>query len=105
MKRSTLIAPAAMSAAILMTAGLAMAFPGQQQFGASAKVSLAQAQSVALKAVPGGKIVATELEKESGGSGLRYSFDVRIHGQTHEVGVDAKTGKLLENSIEGADSD
>ena len=42
-----------------------------------------------------------ELEKEGGGTGLRYSFDVASHGKTIEVGVDAVTGKVLEN---GADS-
>jgi hypothetical protein len=48
-----------------------------------------------------GKITDEELEKEKGGSGLRYSFDIKNGGVTHEVGVDAKTGKLLENSVEG----
>jgi hypothetical protein len=46
-----------------------------------------------------------ELEKEKGGSGLRYSFDIKHGGVTHEVGVDAKTGKLLENSVEGRHAD
>jgi uncharacterized membrane protein YkoI len=36
---------------------------------------------------------------------LRYSFDIRNGTVTHEVGVDAKTGKLLESSIEGAHHD
>lgn len=102
MKRFSL--PGAVLSAVLLTCGLAVAYPGQQ-YAAHAKVSIAKAQSIALKAVPGGKIAAEELETERGGSGLRYSFDVRIHGQTREVGVDAKTGKVLENSLEGADSD
>lgn len=42
---------------------------------------------------------------EAGDSGLRYSFDITSAEMTHEVGVDAKTGKALENSVEGADSD
>jgi hypothetical protein len=46
-----------------------------------------------------------ELEKEKGGSGLRYSFDIKNAGVTHEVGVDAKTGKLLENRAEGPHAD
>jgi uncharacterized membrane protein YkoI len=45
------------------------------------------------------------LEKERGGSGLRYSFDIKNGKITHEVGVDAKTGKVLENSVEGAHHD
>jgi uncharacterized membrane protein YkoI len=40
------------------------------------------------------------LEKEKGGSGLRYSFDIKNGSVVHEVGVDAKTGKILENSVE-----
>ena len=62
------------------------------------------ATQIALKAYPG-KVVKRELEKEAGGSGLRYSFDIKSAKATHEVGVDAKTGKVLENSVEGADND
>jgi len=62
------------------------------------------ATQIALKAQPG-KITDRELEKEFGGSGLRYSFDVKTGNVTHEVGIDARTGKVLENSIEGADAD
>lgn len=69
-----------------------------------ANVTLAQARAKAVKVYPG-KIVAQELEKETGGSGLRYSFDIRKGDVTHEVGIDAKTGKVLENSIEGSDED
>jgi hypothetical protein len=46
-----------------------------------------------------------ELEQESGGSGLRYSFVIRHNSAKHEVGIDAKTGKVLENSIEGEHPD
>jgi uncharacterized membrane protein YkoI len=65
-----------------------------------AKVSMPQARQLALKAYPG-KIVKEELEKEKGGSGLRYSFDINDGKVTHEVGIDAKTGSVLENSVEG----
>ena len=88
----------------LSLAAIAAAFPGEKEYGKLAKVSLAQAQAVALKAYPG-KIEASELEKEKGGSGLRYSFDVKLNGVSHEVGVDAITGKLLEDSAEKSDSD
>jgi uncharacterized membrane protein YkoI len=66
---------------------------------AQAHVKMAEARSIALKAFPG-KIVKEELEKESGGSGLRYSFDIIAAGVTHEIGVDARDGKILENSID-----
>jgi len=66
-----------------------------------AKISLSQARTIALKAYPG-KIVKEELEHERGGSGLRYSFDMRRGKQWREVGVDAMTGRILENRHEGA---
>ena len=62
-------------------------------------ITMAQAQRIALKTVPG-KVAKQELEKEKGGSGPRYSFDIRTAGVVHEVGVDAMNGKVLENSID-----
>jgi uncharacterized membrane protein YkoI len=70
----------------------------------SAHVSLDQAQAIALKARPG-KIADKELEKEAGGSGLRWSFDIVAQGKTYEVGVDAADGKVLENAPEGKNPD
>ncbi len=81
----------------------AYAFKGQK-YSKETKISLAEARHIALKVYPG-KIISEELEHERGGSGLRYSFDIRSHKSTHEVGVDAVTGKVLENSIEGPNSD
>ncbi len=69
-----------------------------------AKVTLAAARSTAIAARPG-IITDQELEKEKGGSGLRYSFDVKSNGKTYEVGVDARTGKVLENGAEGPNAD
>lgn len=66
-----------------------------------AKISLSQARAIALKAYPG-TIMKEELEHERGGSGLRYSFDMRRGKQWREVGVDAMTGHVLENSRESA---
>jgi uncharacterized membrane protein YkoI len=70
----------------------------------SAKISLTQARATALAARPG-QITDQELEKESGGTGLRYSFDIKSKGKTFEVGIDARTGKVLENDAEGPDAD
>ena len=81
----------------------AMAYTGQT-LAKDAKVSLTQARAIALKAHPG-KITDEELEKERGGSGLRYSFDIKRGAVTQEVGVDAKTGKVLENKKEGKNPD
>ncbi|MGK9450528.1 PepSY domain-containing protein [Acidithiobacillus caldus] len=82
----------------LVISGTAMAFKGEQ-FSKEAKVSLEQAKATALKTFPG-QIEDVELEKEAGGSGLRYSFDIRNGKVVHEVGVDAITGKVLENSVD-----
>lgn len=70
-----------------------------------AKISLAQARATALAARPGGRITDQELEREGGGTGLRYSFDITSAGKTFEVGVDARTGKVLENKAEGRNPD
>ena len=89
---------------ILTAASLsAFAFTGQNLAG-HAKVTIEQARTIALKAYPG-KITDEELEQEKGGSGLRYSFDIKSGKVTHELGVDAKTGAVLENSTEGAHPD
>ena len=69
-----------------------------------AKTTLAEARSTALAARPG-QITDQELEKERGGTGLRYSFDIKNKGKTFEVGVDARTGKVLENKAEGPNPD
>jgi uncharacterized membrane protein YkoI len=57
-----------------------------------------------LKAHPS-KITDEELEKEAGGTGLRYSFDIKRGKVTQELGVDAQTGKVLENAKEGPNPD
>lgn len=87
-----------------MTAAPAFAYSGQS-LEKRARISMAEAEKRARAAVPGGRITDRELEREAGGSGLRYSFDIRAKGKTHEVGIDAMTGKLLENSLEGAHPD
>ena len=75
-----------------------------QELAGKAKVSLAQARGIALKAHPG-RVTDQELEKEPGGSGLRYSFDISTGGKPYEVGVDATTGAVLENKAEGKNPD
>ncbi len=88
---------------LTVAAANAFAYTGHE-FAGEAKISLKQARAIALKAHPG-KVTDEELEKEKGGSGLRYSFDI-LHGKvTQEVGVDARTGNLLENAPEGPNAD
>ena len=96
------------SIVLLMSGGLigsntALAYKGEK-FAKHAKISLEQARKLAMKEFPG-KIVDEELEKEAGGSGLRYSFDIRQDKRVHEVGVDAADGKILENSDDSNDKD
>ena len=81
----------------------AFGYTGQELAG-KAKVSLDEARAIALKAHPG-TVTDEELEKEKGGSGLRYSFDVKSGNATYEVGVDAVSGKVLENTKEGRHPD
>ena len=101
-KQTIVIAGAALAALAAATA--AQAYDGQQ-YAEQATVSLEQARQIALKAVPGASIADQELEHEKGGSGLRYSFDIRQGAVTHEVGIDAVSGRVLENSVEGPNSD
>jgi uncharacterized membrane protein YkoI len=103
MTRCKSLVPAATFAVLVVVAGIVSAYTGEE-LAKNAKVTLAEARAIALKAFPG-KITDEELEKEKGGSGLRYSFDIKNGGLTHEVGVDAKTGKLLENSVESPHAD
>ena len=65
-----------------------------------ATLTLDQARAAALKTQPG-TILDQELEHRKGGSGLRYSFDIKVGSVTHEVGIDAKTGAALQNTAEG----
>jgi uncharacterized membrane protein YkoI len=94
---------ASLSASLLIVSSTAVAYTGQE-LETGSKISMPQASAIALKARPG-KITDRELEQERGGSGLRYSFDVKSHGTTYEVGVDAVTGKVLENDLEGKNPD
>ena len=87
------------AAFLLASSGAAVAYTGQE-LEKDSKVSMQQASAIALKTRPG-KITDRELEKEKGGSGLRYSFDVSSQGVTYEVGVYAMSGKVLKNDPEG----
>jgi uncharacterized membrane protein YkoI len=88
---------------VLLVTWPALAYTGQK-LAKEAKVSIVQARAIALKAHPG-KITDEELEREPGGTGLRYSFDIKRGSITQEVGVDAVTGRVLENAKEGPHPD
>lgn len=97
------LASCALGFALLGAAAGAHAFTGQK-YAREARIGMAEARAIALKAFPG-KIADEELEREKGGSGLRYSFDIVAGHVRQEVGVDAKTGKVLENDREGPGAD
>jgi uncharacterized membrane protein YkoI len=105
---SDLLLPVAVSAALVAANGIAAADRAPhcagEHFASRARVTMAQAERIALAARPG-IITDRELEKERGGSGLRYSFDVKSGGTVYEIGVDAKTGRVLENDTEGPHPD
>jgi uncharacterized membrane protein YkoI len=103
MRKTIYLIAVATFAASGVTAASAKHFAGAELLP-KAKVSLAQARRTALAAHPG-VITDQELEKEGGGTGLRYSFDIKNKGKTFEVGVDARTGKVLENKAEGKNPD
>ena len=99
--------PAVLIASLATIATSASAVPQHfrgEGLARHAKTTIDQARTVALAARPG-VITDQELEKERGGSGLRYSFDIKSAGKTFEVGVDARTGKVLENKAEGSHPD
>jgi uncharacterized membrane protein YkoI len=80
----------------------AFAYTGEE-LASGVQVNVAKARAIALQAVPG-EITDEELETEEGGSGLRYTFEIKRGADMYEVGVDAKTGAVLENIVEGKNS-
>jgi len=86
---------------VLVCATEAEAYKGEQ-LAPKAKITIDQARSIDMKARHG---TDEELEKEKGGSGLRYSFDIKNNNVIYEVGLDAETGKVFENAREGRHPD
>jgi uncharacterized membrane protein YkoI len=62
------------------------------------RISMQQARTTALKLAPG-KVISSEYEKEGGI--WRYSFDIQQRGNVQEIGIDGRTGKVVENKSEG----
>ena len=104
MRTITLLTAALAAASLAAAPALAATSYAGEKLAPQAKVGLQVAQTIALKARPG-QITDKELEKEAGGSGLRWSFDIKSQGKTYEVGVDARTGRVLENKAEGPHPD
>jgi uncharacterized membrane protein YkoI len=64
-----------------------------------ASIGLTMARRIALQQ-RAGAIIDEQLATEPGGSGQRYIFDVKGRSATYEVGVDARTGRVLEYAAE-----
>jgi uncharacterized membrane protein YkoI len=92
--------PSRFALAVLLGVGtIAAPAAAQPSPAQTAKVSLNEARAIALK-LYASKIMKEELEREAGA--LRYSFDIRRGKRWREIGVDAMTGKVVENIAEHA---
>jgi hypothetical protein len=98
MKKAVILTTVASATLFVAALGTVRAYDGARYYK-EAKLTMGQARARAMKLAPG-TIKDAELEKEAGGSGLRYSFDIQTPKGLREIGVDAVTGKLLENSAE-----
>jgi uncharacterized membrane protein YkoI len=72
----------------------------QAELQKEAKLSMADARTMALRTVPNSTIQAGEIEREGGK--LIYSFDMKVAGKSgiDEVNIDAITGKLVSHQHE-----
>lgn len=85
--------------AFVLTTVLAPALAQAADHSPKPRLSMATARAHALK-LAAGKVISEEYEHE--GSGWRYSFDIRLKDRTvQEIGIDAMTGKVVENKSEG----
>lgn len=91
MKKTLTIAIATLAAAGLVAAAPASTAP-------KPTISMARAKAMALKLAPG-RLISSEYEKEDGG--WRYSFDIQQKGHVQEIGIDGRTGRIVENKSEG----
>ena len=81
--------------------GMPMIKESKPGLKARATLSADSAVAIALRTAPrGSKIKSAELEEEKGL--LIYSFDLSVPGKSgaQEIGIDAKTGKVVENTAE-----
>lgn len=98
--RTGLVAAGLIAGAATAASAIAQqAAHGDPKLTAMAKLKPEAARAI-VASTQAGTIKDWELEKEAGGSGLRYSFDIDVGGVIHEVGVDAANGKVLENVVE-----
>lgn len=87
---------------IIAATAAALAVPGASAAAANhapkPRISEAAARGIALKLAPG-KITSSEYELEGGG--WRWSFDIQQKNHIQEIGIDGRTGRVVENKSEG----
>jgi hypothetical protein len=75
-----------------------------EELARHARVSLMMARQLAQRVRPG-IIISQLLEREAGGSGLRYSFDIKSGPRVYEVGIDARSGRVLQDNVASPNAD
>lgn len=82
---------------MLRIAAVALVLIAPASAEAGNRIGMAKARAIALRRAPG-RVSKAEYEREGGG--WRYSFDIRQRGRIHEIGVDARTGRIVEDKFE-----
>ena len=90
--------PTSIAAVAALFAVLGVAQPVMAAHPPKPRITLAAARAHALRLAPG-KVISSEYENEDGG--WRYSFDIQQKNNVQEIGIDAMTGKVVENKSEG----
>lgn len=86
------------SPANLALAALSLALPATLQAATpKPRITEAEARAIAHGIAPG-TIVESDYERENGA--WRYSFDIREGRRIREIGVDATSGKVVEDTYE-----
>lgn len=93
----------ALSALVVLALGVstsAFAADFRHQSPYHTTVDLPQARATALQFKPG-YVTRENLERYRGGSGLRYTFNIRSNADArlYKVGVDTDTGMIVENKL------
>lgn len=90
----------ALAVALSTAAGGAFAFNGET-LAKEAGIKTLETRAIALKAHPV-TVADEELERGKGGSGLRYTFNIKRGTAVRKVGVDGKDGKVWESAPKAA---
>lgn len=103
--RNTRFAKSALTIFALSVSPMARAADGPGTYSGyelskDAQVTMDEASTIALKVHPMGVITVRHLERLTGGTGLRYTFDIRAQAMMFQVGVDANTGDVIEDRPE-----